>query len=78
MTDELRKRIWELIDEFRELNQVAFFLTLDPVVTGENLVMPEFISTENPEGVAKLVCMLADGLRRNDVLPTIIKIDRPK
>ncbi len=42
------------------------------------LVMPEFISTENPEGVAKLVCMLADGLRRNDVLPTIIKIDRPK
>lgn len=78
MTDELRKRIWELIEEFRELNQTAFFMILEPVVTGENLVMPEFVSTESPEGVARLICMLADGLRNTGMPPAIIRVERPK
>jgi hypothetical protein len=75
MTDELRKRIWELIDEFRELGQVAFFLALVPIVKGENLVMPEFVSTESPEGVRELVRMLNVGMDRQF---TVMVVERPK
>lgn len=76
MTNEMRKRIWELIDEFAKMPQTALFLTLERVVTGENLVMPEFICTGDPEDVRRLIILLADCMRDKPL--EVKRMERPE
>lgn len=59
MTDELWQETQALIQKFCDLKQVAFFVVLEPIVTGQELVAPCFCSTVDYEKTQDVIAQLA-------------------